>query len=169
MNWVLSFSLPKTSHLICRGLHLGKQFSSPSSENIIFRAICVNLKQRRWKFLEQIAPTLTNSLVSRVVLEFRNSPQLGLEFYNWVRENKSFPHCLECSCTVIHVLVHCRRFDDALSLMENLMSADGLHPLDVLEGLVSSYDEACGCSSPAVFDAFVRACTRFGQTEGAYE
>ncbi|CAN6566961.1 unnamed protein product [Malus baccata var. baccata] len=171
MNWVPSFFSPhKTTRLICRGLHASKQFSPPNSDNIVFEAICVNLRQRRWKFLDQISPTLTGSLVSRVVREFRNSPQLALEFYNWIRRNQSCcPQFLESSWTLIHVLIDSRRYDDALSLMESLMGEEGLHPLVVLEGLVTSYDEGCGCSSPAVFDALVRACTRFGATDGAYE
>ncbi|KAM1124656.1 hypothetical protein ACFX11_040229 [Malus domestica] len=85
-------------------------------------------------------PHSTSSLVSRVVREFRNSPQLALE-----------------------------RYDDALSLMESLMGEEGLPPLVVLEGLVTSYGEGCGRSSPAVFDALVRACTRFRAMDGAYE
>ncbi|KAM2263885.1 hypothetical protein ACFXTI_040121 [Malus domestica] len=171
MNWVPSFFSPhKTTRLICRGLHASKQFSPPNSDNIVFEAICVNLRQRRWKFLDQISPTLTGSLVSHVVREFRNSPQLALEFYNWIRRNQSCcPQFLESSWTLIHVLIDSRRYDDALSLMESLMGEEGLHPLVVLEGLVTSYDEGCGCSSPAVFDALVRACTRFGATDGAYE
>ncbi|TQD71231.1 hypothetical protein C1H46_043241 [Malus baccata] len=171
MNWVPSFFSPhKTTRLICRGLHASKQFSPPNSDNIVFKAICVNLRQRRWKFLDQISPTLTSSLVGRVVREFRNSPQLAFEFYNWVRRNQSCcPQFLESSWTLIHVLIDSRRYDDALSLMESLMGEEGLHPLVVLEGLVTSYDEGCGCSSPAVFDALVRACTRFGATDGAYE
>ncbi|CAN6697427.1 unnamed protein product [Malus baccata var. baccata] len=172
MNWVPSFfSPPKTSRLICRGLHASKHFSPPNSDNIVFKAVCVNLRQRRWKLLEQISHCLTSSLVSRVVREFRNSPQLALEFYNWVRRNRNrnFPQFLESSCTVIHVLIDSRRYDDALYVMESLMGADGLPALVVLEGLSNSCGEGCGCSSPAVFDAFVRACTRFGDSDGAYE
>ncbi|KAM1251825.1 hypothetical protein ACFX2J_039904 [Malus domestica] len=171
MNWVPSFFSPhKTTRLICRGLHASKQFLPPNSDNIVFEAICVNLRQRRWKFLDQISPTLTGSLVSRVVREFRNSPQLALEFYNWIRRNQSCcPQFLESSWTLIHVLIDSRRYDDALSLMESLMGEEGLPPLVVLEGLVTSYDEGCGCSIPAVFDALVRACTQFGATDGAYE
>ncbi|XP_048442456.1 pentatricopeptide repeat-containing protein At1g11710, mitochondrial-like [Pyrus x bretschneideri] len=121
-------------------------------------------------WLLQISLTLTSSLVSRVVREFRNSPQLALEFYNWVRTNQSCcPQFLDSSCTLIHVLINSRRYDDALSLMESLMGEEGLPPLVVLEGLVTSYDEGCGFSSPAVFDALVRACTRLGATDGAYE
>ncbi|CAN6703544.1 unnamed protein product [Malus baccata var. baccata] len=53
--------------------------------------------------------------------------------------------------------------------MESLMGEEGLPPLVVLEGLVASYGEGCGRSSPAVFDALVRACTRFGAMDGDYE
>jgi len=163
----LSFCLPKRSTLISRAFHVGKQFSNPNTEDIFFRAICVNLKQRRWKLLEQMSPSLTNSLVCRVIHEFRDLSQLALEFYNWVGEKKRFSHSLESCCTVIQLLVNSRRFDDALAIMGNLMCESGVPPLEVLEGLINSYE---GCdSSPAVFDALVRACTQFGATDGAYE
>lgn len=149
-----------------RSFHLGKSILNPISEDVVFRAICVNLKQRRWNFLEKNLASLTNALVSRVVCEFQNTPQLVLEFYNWVGE-KSVLHSLEISCSVIHVLVNSRRYDDALSLMGNLMTVNGLSPLEVLEALNNSYG-ICE-SSPAVFDALVRACTQIGATVGAYE
>ncbi|KAJ6333837.1 hypothetical protein OIU77_009677 [Salix suchowensis] len=134
---------------------------------LFFRAICFNLKQRRWSFLEKNLPSLTNAIASRVLCEFQNSPQLALEFYNWVGDKKSVLHSLESSCSVIHVLVNSRRYDDALSLMGNLMTVNGLSPLEVLEALNNSYG-ICE-SSPAVFDALVRACTQIGATVGAYE
>lgn len=91
ISMVFCSFLSKRSCFFNRGLHLGKQFSCPNSEDIVFRAICVNLKHRRWKFLDQVFPSLTNALVSRVVGEFQNSPQLALEFYDWVGEKKGFP------------------------------------------------------------------------------
>ena len=47
------------------------------------------------------------------------------------------------------------------------MCVRGLAPFDVLEGLINSYEG--DDSSPAVFDALVRACTQFGATDGAHE
>lgn len=76
----------------------------------------------------------------------------------------------EASFVMVHLLVESRRYDDALSIMVSLMSVEGrlkLSPLDVLSGLVRSY-EACG-SSPDVFDSLVRACTQSGDAEGARE
>ncbi|XP_060973146.1 pentatricopeptide repeat-containing protein At1g11710, mitochondrial isoform X4 [Cannabis sativa] len=167
----MSFCVPRTSfQLLRRGFHLGKQFKNPTAtaEDIVFRAICVNVKQKKWKFLEQITPSLTDSLVSRVLREFQNSPKLALEFYNRIGESKTISQLsLESSCTLVHVFVNSRRYDNALNLMGSLMSSYVVSPLEILEGLVKSY-EACG-SCPAVFDALVRACTQFGATEGAYE
>ncbi|KAJ6978518.1 hypothetical protein NC653_026821 [Populus alba x Populus x berolinensis] len=166
LSMLLSSFLIKRWCFLERSFHLGKSISNPISEDVVFRAICVNLKQRRWNFLEKNLASLTNALVSRVVCEFQNTPQLVLEFYNWVGE-KSVLHSLEISCSVIHVLVNSRRYDDALSLMGNLMTVNGLSPLEVLEALNNCYG-ICE-SSPAVFDALVRACTQIGATVGAYE
>ncbi|KAA8520070.1 hypothetical protein F0562_014326 [Nyssa sinensis] len=157
----------KRCHLLVRGFHVGKHFSNPSTEDIVFKAICVNLRQRKWKLVDQMSSSLTDSIVSRVIREFRTSPELALEFFKWVGEYKSFSHSLESYCTVIHVLVNSRRYVDALSLMKNLMQTKGYSPLEVLETLVDSY-EMC-LSSPAVFDSLVRACTQIGATEGAFD
>ncbi|KAF9672066.1 hypothetical protein SADUNF_Sadunf11G0001900 [Salix dunnii] len=167
LSMLLSAVLIKRNSFLGRCFHLGNSILNPISEDVVFRAVCVNLKQRRWSFLEKNLPSLTNALVSRVLCEFQNSPQLALEFYNWVGDKKSVLHSLESSCSVIHVLVNSRRYDDALSLMGNLMTVNGLSPLEVLEALNNSYG-ICE-SSPAVFDALVRACTQTGATVGAYE
>lgn len=98
--------LYKSNSPLSRAFHVGKQFANPSTEDIVFRAICVNLRQRKWKILEQMAPSLTNSLVNRVVSEFRKSPKLALEFYTWVGENNRFSHSLESSCAIVHLLVN---------------------------------------------------------------
>ncbi|KAK2644491.1 hypothetical protein Ddye_019686 [Dipteronia dyeriana] len=158
----LSCCLLKNSFL-SRAFHVGRHFANPSREDIVFRAICVNLRQRKWKVLDQMAPSLTNSLVSRVVCEFRKSPKLALEFYNWVEESKGFSKTLESSCAIVHVMTDSRRFDDALSIMGNLMHVS----FGGFARLVDVY-ELCE-STPAVFDALVRACTQIGATEGAYE
>ncbi|CAK7351225.1 unnamed protein product [Dovyalis caffra] len=167
LSMFLSSCLIKRRCFLKRSFHLGNSFLNPSSDDIVFRAICVNLKHRRWNFLEQNLLTLTSPLVSRVVCAFQKSPQLALEFYNWVREKKSALHSLDSSSCVIHVLVNSRRYDDALCLMGSLMTVNGLSPMEVLEALNNSY-RMCE-SSPAVFDALIRACTQIGATEGAYE
>lgn len=164
---IFSFIFPRRNCVFSRGFHTGKKLLSPSTEDIICKAICVNLKQRRWKFLERVSPSLTNSLVCRVVREFCNSPQLALEFYTWVEARDNFSHSLESCCTLVHVLVNSRNFDDALSIMETVMLKNGKSPLEVLGGLIDSY-KICN-SNPAVFDALVRTCTRLGSLEGAYD
>ena len=45
------------------------------------------------------------------------------------------------------------------------MHVNGMSPLEVLDGLVDSYEFCDSC--PAVFDTLVRACTQCGATEGA--
>ncbi|KGN64520.1 hypothetical protein Csa_013473 [Cucumis sativus] len=120
-SMIFSLLFLRGSSVFRRGFHTGKKLLSPSTEDIICKAICVNLKQRRWKFLEQLSPSLTNSLVCRVIREFRNSPQLALEFYNWVEARDNFSHSLESRCTLVHVLVNSRNFNDALSIMESLI------------------------------------------------
>ena len=137
----------KGSHILDRGFHVGKQFTNPSTEDIIFKAICVNLRQRRWKFLDQMTTSLTNMIVDRVVWEFRNSPQLALKFFNWVGKNQGFSHSLKSYCIVIHFMVNSRKYDDALFHMKYLMQQKGYLPLEVLGGLVGS-SETC-LSSPA--------------------
>ncbi|XP_061345531.1 pentatricopeptide repeat-containing protein At1g11710, mitochondrial [Gastrolobium bilobum] len=163
MFWTL-FSNKSRCLFFTRAFHAGKRFSNPSAEDIVFRAVCVNLKHRRWSVLEQLSPKLTNFVVNRVVCEFQNSPQLALEFYNWVGE--LFPYSLDSCCTLVHVLVKSRRFDEALFLMRNLITQEGTPPLELLEALIESYGNCS--SSSAVFDALVRACTQAGATEGAY-
>ncbi|KAJ0256809.1 Pentatricopeptide repeat-containing protein [Hirschfeldia incana] len=159
----------RTRLLLARSFHVAKKFSNPPEpEDILFTALCLNLKQRRWNTLHQLSSTLTTPLVSRVLLQFRTSPKLALEFHNWFLGNN--PNPFEASCVMVHLLVESRRYDDALSIMVKLMSAEGgvkLSPLDVLSGLVRSY-EACG-SSPDVFDSLVRACTQSGDAQGAWE
>nr|XP_029144963.1 pentatricopeptide repeat-containing protein At1g11710, mitochondrial isoform X2 [Arachis hypogaea]XP_029144964.1 pentatricopeptide repeat-containing protein At1g11710, mitochondrial isoform X2 [Arachis hypogaea]XP_029144965.1 pentatricopeptide repeat-containing protein At1g11710, mitochondrial isoform X2 [Arachis hypogaea] len=160
----LSFS-SKSRNLLARAFHAGKRFLNPSSGDIVFKAICVNLKHKRWSVLERLSPKLTSSLVSQVVCEFQNSPQLALDFYNWV--GGLFPHSLNSCCTLVHVLVKSRRFHEALFLLRNLITEDGTSPLVVLEVLIESYQRCC--SSIAAFDSLVRACTQVGATEGAYD
>ncbi|XVF27872.1 hypothetical protein REPUB_Repub14bG0146700 [Reevesia pubescens] len=93
------------------------------------------------------------------------SVSLGILQLGW-REKRLSTLSLASSCALIHVLVKSRRFDDALSLMENLMLEKGMTPLEVLDGLVDSFEFCDSC--PAVFDALIRACTQYGATEGAY-
>ncbi|MED6210959.1 hypothetical protein PIB30_069083 [Stylosanthes scabra] len=162
---ILSYFSFKSRNLLARAFHAGKRFSNPGSGDIVFRAICVNLKHRRWSVLERLSPKLTSSLVSRVVCEFQNSPLLALDFYNWV--GGLFPHSLDSCCALVHVLVKSRKFDEALFLLRNLITEGGTPPLVLLEVLVESYQRCC--SSIAAFDTLVRACTQVGATEGAYD
>ncbi|KAF3606401.1 hypothetical protein DY000_02045017 [Brassica cretica] len=158
----------RTRFLVVRSFHVAaKKFSNPPDpEDILFSSLCLNLRQRRWNALHQLSPALTNPLVSRVLLQFRTSPKLALEFHNWFLGNNTVSETrFEASCVMVHLLVESRRFDDALSVMASLMSK--LCPLDVLSGLIRSY-EPCG-SSPDVFDSLVRACTQNGDAEGACE
>uniref|UniRef100_A0A7C8YSE5 Uncharacterized protein n=1 Tax=Opuntia streptacantha TaxID=393608 RepID=A0A7C8YSE5_OPUST len=55
----------------CRFLHFGEQLRNPVSEDIVFQAVCVNLRRKLWKLLEQLSSNLTDTVVSRVVREFR--------------------------------------------------------------------------------------------------
>ncbi|KAI3789565.1 hypothetical protein L2E82_02365 [Cichorium intybus] len=158
----------KRSNLSARSVHFGKHFHHPNPEDIAFSSICVNLRQRKWKFLDQIlSSNLTNSLVNRVVSEFRTSPDLVLGFYKRVREQKSFSPSLECVCMLIHVMIGSKMYEDALISINNLMQTLGYSHLEVLEGLWDSYDSEIWC--PNVFDSLIRACTSFGDLNSAYE
>ncbi|XP_071737568.1 uncharacterized protein [Rutidosis leptorrhynchoides] len=161
----------KRSHLFARSLHLGKHFKHPDPEDIVFNSICINLRQRKWKSLDQIlSSNLTKSLVNRVVLQFRMSPELVLGFYKRVEEQKKYSPSLECDCMLIHVMINCKRYDDGLVLINKLMQTMGYSHLDVLEGLWNTYDaETTEISCPNVFDTLVRACTLLGDTNCAYE
>ncbi|KAK7258017.1 hypothetical protein RIF29_32394 [Crotalaria pallida] len=160
------FFSSKSCYLFPRAFHAGKLFSNPpSAQDIVFKSICLNLKHRRWNVLDQLSPKLTTSLVNRVVSEFQNSPHLALDFYNFV--GQLFPHSLDSCCTLVHVLVKSRRFNDALFLMQNLITEEGTPPMELLEALIETYDKCS--SSIAVFDALVRACTQAGATEAAYD
>nr|GMC93043.1 pentatricopeptide repeat-containing protein At1g11710, mitochondrial [Ipomoea batatas]GME02587.1 pentatricopeptide repeat-containing protein At1g11710, mitochondrial [Ipomoea batatas] len=158
---------PKRRQLFVRALHLGKQFAHPNTEDVLFRSICVNLRENKWKFMDQICSGLTGSVLSRIFNEFRSSPQVVLEFYKRIGGAKSVLNSLESCCVVIHVMVCCRHFDDALWLMKELMIMKGISPLEILRGLIDSYD--VGCGSNAVFDTLVRACTQIRLTDGGYE
>ncbi|RYR31155.1 hypothetical protein Ahy_B01g055945 [Arachis hypogaea] len=81
--------------------------------------------------------------------------------------HRLFPHSLDSCCTLVHLLVKSRRFDEALFLLRNLITEEGTPPLVLLEVLIESYRRCC--SSIAAFDALVRACTQVGATEGAYD
>ncbi|XP_023742873.1 pentatricopeptide repeat-containing protein At1g11710, mitochondrial isoform X1 [Lactuca sativa] len=156
------------SNLSARSVHFGKHFNLPNPEDIAFNSICVNLRQRKWKFLDQILSSdLTNSLVNRVVSEFRMSPELVLGFYKRVGLQTSFSPSLESVCILIHVMIRSRRYDDALVFMNNLLQTMGYSHLDVLEGLWDSYNPDISC--PHVFDTLIRACTSFGDMNSAHE
>lgn len=147
---------------------MGKHFKHPNPEDIVFNSICVNLRQRKWKSLDQIlSSNLTDSLVNRVVSQFRMSPELVLGFYKRVEEQKIFSPSLECVCMLIHVMFNCKRYDDGLVLINKYMQTMGHSHLDILEGLWDSYDAETSC--PNVIDALVRACTLLGDTNRAYE
>ncbi|KAL1537330.1 pentatricopeptide repeat-containing protein, mitochondrial [Salvia divinorum] len=157
----------KRRNVLVRGLHFCKKFTSPGAEDIVFKAICVNISQKKWKFLEQFSSTLTTTLLPRIFQEFRSSPRLLLEFYQRVGGVGTVLCSLESCCILIHVMVECKNFDDALRLMKEMMISKGYSPLEVLEALIRS--SAGGFLSSAVFDALVRACTQIGATEDAYE
>ncbi|KAL4563043.1 hypothetical protein LXL04_027074 [Taraxacum kok-saghyz] len=158
----------RRSNLSARSVHFGKHFNSLNPEDIAFSSICVHLRQRKWKLLDQfLSSNLTSSLVSRVVSEFRMSPELVLGFYKRVGMQKSFSPSLECVCVLIHVMISSKRYDDALDFMNNLMQTMGYSHLEVLEGLWNSYNPEISC--PNVFDTLIRACTSFGDMNSAYE
>ncbi|KAJ6978469.1 hypothetical protein NC653_026776 [Populus alba x Populus x berolinensis] len=103
LSMLLSSFLIKRWCFLERSFHLGKSILNPISEDVVFRAICVNLKQRRWNFLEKNLASLTNALVSRVVCEFQNTPQLvfGVLQLGWREEcfalAGDFMLCNSCS------------------------------------------------------------------------
>ena len=156
---------PKRQCLFIRGFHLAKQFANPSAEDIIFKAICVNLRQKKWNLLDKMLPSLTSSVVSRVFHEFQRSPPVVLEFYNRIGGYKFILDSSSCCGIVIHVMVNCRKYDDALFLMKELMMARGCSPFTVLEILLNSYDSVF--SRSAVLEALVGVCTQIGSTKGA--
>ncbi|XP_073302453.1 uncharacterized protein [Primulina huaijiensis] len=171
MNWVFCSmslkSLPaKKRDIFVRGFHLGNHFTSPVAEDIIFKAVCVNVKRKKWNFVDQLSSTLTNSLICRVFREFQRSPNLVLEFHQRTRVREGLLDSLESCCILIYAMVNHRNFDDALCLMKKLIISKGYFPLEISEALVNSYD-AC-FSSSAVFDALIRTCTELGATEDAY-
>ncbi|XP_076923025.1 uncharacterized protein LOC143585013 [Bidens hawaiensis] len=162
----------KRLNLFTRTLHFGgKHFKHPNLEDITFNSISVLLTQRKWNPLDKIlssSSNVTHSLVNRVLFEFRYSPELVLGFYNRVREQKGFSFSLDSVCIMIHVMISCKRYDDALDLMSRLMQTTGYSHLEVLEGLWNSYDDQVSC--PDVFDALVRACALLGgDANCAYE
>ncbi|KAJ0575077.1 putative tetratricopeptide-like helical domain superfamily [Helianthus annuus] len=161
----------KRSHLFARGsIHLGKHFKYPNPEDIAFTSISLHLRQRKWNLLDKLlSSNLTNTLVNRLLIEFRRSPELALGFYKRVvGEQKSFSPSLDNVCILIHVMISCKRYDDALDLMSNLMQTMGYSHLEVLEGLWNSYDAEISC--PDVFDALVRAAsTLLGDAGCAYQ
>nr|QQL93817.1 pentatricopeptide repeat protein [Lycium chinense] len=163
---VLSLFGLKRRNLFVRALHLGKQFTTPNTKEILFKAICVNLRERKWKFLDQMSSSLTNSVLPRVFREFRSSPNVVLELYRRISASKSVLNCLETCCIVIHTMVNCKNYDDALFLMKELMIRRGYSPLEILEVLLDTYDVSFTCD--AVFDTLVRACTELGASDGAY-
>ncbi|VFQ96834.1 unnamed protein product [Cuscuta campestris] len=127
----------------------------------------MNLRENKWKTVEQICSGLPMSVMTRVFGEFRNSPQSILEFYNRIGGAKSISDSLECSCVVLRVLVFYKHYDDALGLIKELMIKKGVLPLELLGGLMDSRD--VGCRNDAVFDTLVRACTQIRLTDGGYE
>ncbi|KZV37174.1 pentatricopeptide repeat-containing protein mitochondrial [Dorcoceras hygrometricum] len=156
----------KRRNIFVKGFHLGNHFTSPIAEDIIFKAVCVNVQRKKWNFVDQLSSTLTNSLIYRVLREFRRSPNIVLEFHQRIRAGECLLDSLGSCCILIHAMVDRRNFDNALCLMKKLMVSKGYYPLEISESLVDSYD-AC-FSSTAVFDALIRTCTELGAIEEAY-
>ncbi|PHT35653.1 hypothetical protein CQW23_23353 [Capsicum baccatum] len=156
----------KRRNLFIRAIHLGKHFSTPNTEEILFKSICVNLRERKWRFLDQLLPSLKDSVLPRVFHEFRSSPNVVLELYQRISTSRSVLSSLETCCIVIHTMVNCKNYNDALFLMKELMISRGYSPLDILEVLLDTYDVSFPCD--AVFDTLVRACTELGASDGAY-
>ncbi|GER52946.1 pentatricopeptide repeat-containing protein [Striga asiatica] len=155
----------QSRNLFVRGLHFSKNFGA---EDIIFKAVCVNIRQKKWTFLDRLSSELSNSLHSRVIREFRSSPQLLLEFYQRIGGQKSVSCSLESCCIMIHVTVGSKNYEDALNLTKQLMIFKGHTPLDISEALINSRNEG-GFSNSSVFDTLVRACSEIGSTNDAYE
>jgi hypothetical protein len=124
------------------------------------RAICVNLKDRRWKLLEQMSSSLTNSflfLFLEQTYQFINMPchsqiselvTVSLEFYNWVGDKMRFQHSLESCCTIIQLGDLMMPWQ--LAIMGNLMCESGVPPLEVLDGLINSFE---GCDSSPAYES----------------
>ncbi|KAI4370986.1 hypothetical protein MLD38_019270 [Melastoma candidum] len=163
---LLRFWLPKRSCCFSQGFRAGRCFSEADAEDILAKALSVQLRQRKWKPVERLLQNSGSSLVTRVIREVWDSPQLALEFYWWIVKDKRVPFSLEVSCAVLNVLVRGEKFDDALRLMETLICAEGISPLEISEELLRSYDTRL--CSPAVFDALIRMCGQLGATEDAY-
>lgn len=152
------------------GIQVGRQSLTPGGDEIVFRAICMNLKHKRWGLLGKFSSSsLTNSFVNRVIQQFQMSPQLALDFFNWVMQQKSSPQWLESYSTMVHVLVNARRFEDALSIMRILMDQRkrALMQWNSYGGILVNSFEIC-YSSPALFDTLVRACMLIRATEDIY-
>ncbi|WOL04932.1 pentatricopeptide repeat-containing protein [Canna indica] len=139
---------------------------SPSLESqVIFDAICINLRRRKWKFLQQVSPHLTGPLVRRVILCFRSSPQLALEFFNWTSQQQRFSVDLDTHMVLVHVLVSGRLFDEALCIMRKLMGDGAVPVLELLDSMARTRKRYNGCRD--AYDALVRSCTQIGTGEDA--
>ncbi|KAL3627486.1 hypothetical protein CASFOL_028849 [Castilleja foliolosa] len=155
----------KSRYLFVRALHIGPKLASPGAEDILFKALCVNIRQKKWKILNQLSSNLTNTLLSRIFREFQASPGLLLEIYQRIGEHKAISHSLNSCCITIHIMVGRKKYDDALSLMEQLMISKGHAAFEIFEALINTGS----VSNIPVFDTLVRACTRNGLTDDAYE
>ncbi|EPS59350.1 hypothetical protein M569_15456, partial [Genlisea aurea] len=159
--------LCRSRDIFFRGIHSAR----PSAEDIIFKAVCVNLRQRKWNFLIRMSQSLTSSLLSRVLLEFRSCPGLLFEFSEKIRGHKAILDSLDSCCLLVIFLVEQRKHDRATSLIKELIQSKGYLSLEILKALMEAARRPPYGFFPsnAVLDALVTSCTEMGATESAYD
>ncbi|KAJ8466893.1 hypothetical protein OPV22_029445 [Ensete ventricosum] len=135
----------------------------------VLEAVCINLRRRDWKFLQQFSSYLVGPLVRRVILRCRSSPRLSLDFFNWAlvqqRNDERSSLDLDTYSVLIHVLVSARMFDETLRIMRQLMQERHVAALELLDALARCRKRYGG--SRDVYDAMVRGCTQIGATKDA--
>ncbi|KAG6486545.1 hypothetical protein ZIOFF_055122 [Zingiber officinale] len=138
----------------------------------VLQSIFLNLRHRKWNFLQQFSSCLADPLLVRQVLfRCRSSPRLALEFFDWLssEQKKSkdvTPPDLDTLSFLIHVLVSAKMFDEALCIMRQLMQERGIPVLELLDALARSRKRYGG--SRDAYDAIVRCCTQIGAGKDAY-
>ncbi|KAM0952241.1 putative tetratricopeptide-like helical domain superfamily [Dioscorea sansibarensis] len=140
--------------------------SISGNEEIILQAIISNLKLQQWRSLRRLSPLLTDSIVHRFILSSfsSSSPHIALRFFNFATH--SLPLSLHCHCALLHLLCSAKMFDAALPVIRRLILEHRVRPLLLLQSLTQTNTSLT--STPAVFDALIRACTQINAGDDAY-
>ncbi|KAJ8443075.1 hypothetical protein Cgig2_004280 [Carnegiea gigantea] len=144
----------------------------------IVNSLCESLRKGlNWDTLSRKydSMNLNDPIINRVLLELKepHEAKRALSFFHWVAHSKKIERGLEPYCIIIHILARAHLVNDALVLLESVLSrnsGDGVDDslrLSIVDMLLSTYRITNAC--PLVFDLLVQTYSKLSLFETAFD